>query len=286
MYALISIALGLASMLAYGFANAYSRPLSLSVGAAQTLFLRGFTICGVLLVAAIPSLIARPNLTAVAGAFGLGLLGYIPVLAFTHGIKISRLGVVAPIAGTSPLVTVLLAFLFLGTHITAVGWIAIVVVVIANIAVSVDPSNWRQSKLLKLGSGVPFALIAAIGWGLFFFGFIYVTRSLGPWLGSLITEIGVTTAAGIHIWLTHQKVALQDARKPAIMVNALLVGGGTLAFAIGVNHYSVSIVTVLSNSTALVSAILGATLFNERLTRLELIAGAGMIIGVSLIALS
>ena len=56
------------------------------------------------------------------GTVGLGVAGYAPVLAFAHGVRVSRLGVVAPVAGTSPLVSVLLSAVVLGVPIGPVQW--------------------------------------------------------------------------------------------------------------------------------------------------------------------
>ncbi len=286
MYIAISIGLGLLSMTAYGLANAFSRPLSRELGAPQVLFLRGFTICAIMLILSLPSLHNLSNVAAVTARFVLGLLGYLPLLAFTHGMKTSRLGIVAPIAGTSPFITIILAAVFLGAAISRAQWLAIIVIVAANIAISVNLKNWRESNVLKLSSGIPFAVMASVGWGLFFFFFIYSTNALGPWLGTLLVEAGVTTAAGLHLWLTHQPVNLADARRPSVMANAALICLGTSAFAVGVHSFSVPIVAALSNSTSLVSAVLATLMFHERFTRTEIIAGACMIGGVAVIALA
>ncbi|MGH7867918.1 MAG: EamA family transporter, partial [Candidatus Dormibacteraceae bacterium] len=184
---IISVLFGLISMLGYGFANAYSKPLSQELGAAHLIFYRGLTISVVLGMAAIPN---YPYLfhhwVAVALAMALGIAGYIPVLAFTHGIRRSRLSVVAPIAATAPLVTVFLSFAFLKVAIGQIEWLAIALVVLANVLVSVEFTNWRESNLFQLSSGVPFALVAAAGWGLFYFFLVPSTRALGPWMAAFL----------------------------------------------------------------------------------------------------
>ena len=73
---------------------------------------------------------------------------------------------------------------------------------------------------MKLSSGIPFALIAAVGWGLFFFFLVYSVRALGPWVAAWVAEIGVTIAAGVHLALTRQKVALRGAVMPSMIANA------------------------------------------------------------------
>jgi drug/metabolite transporter (DMT)-like permease len=216
---------------------------------------------------------------------GLGVGGYIPVLAFTCGIRDSRLAVVAPIAATAPLITVLLSFGFLGVVIDPIQWIAIAMVVVSNVLVSVDLANWRQSNLLRLSSGVPFAIVAAIGWGVFYFFLVPSTRVLGPWMSAFVAEVGVTIAAGVHLWVSHGRIVMGEALRPGVIGNGLLQCIGIVAFTVGVAHFNVGLVAALSNSTALVTSSLGVLMFKERLHVREKVAAGGMIAGVALVSM-
>lgn len=282
---LFSVLLGLLSMVAYGLANAFSKPLSQKLGSPQVLYLRGFTISAILAVASVTSYHHLSNWPVALAALGLGIAGYLPVLAFTHSIKESPLGIIAPIAGTSPLITVLLSVLFLGVGLQTGQWLAVALVVVANVAVSVDLKNWRQSKVMQLSSGIPYALFASIGWGLFFFFLIPTTNALGPWLAALLVEIGVTLAAGIHIAAAAQPVSHKDIFLPRLVMNGALICVGTVAFTVGVNYFNIGIVAALSNSTALVTTLLGVFWFHERLHKKERIASAMMIIGIAAMSL-
>ena len=285
MFITMAIVCGLVSMLAYGLANVFSQPLAQKLGAAQVLFLRGLTIMVVLGAGAALSHPAITHYKDIVLVVLLGIGGYLPVLAFTHGIKVSRISVMAPVAGTSPLVTVLLSFFILHMHIHALQWPAIFVVIGANIAMSVDLKNWRNSNIAQLSSGVPFALIAALGWGCFFFAMVYATRWLGPWLAAFLVEVGVTVAAGLHLLLTSQRVPLRQAVTRPVILNGMLICVGTVVYAIGVRHYNVSIVATLSNSTAIVAALVATYKFHEHLTRAEKIAATVMVAGIIVISL-
>ena len=281
----LSILFGLISMVSFGLANAYSKPLSQKLGPAQMLFLREFAILPVLLAVSIPSFHYLQHWQVAVAAVLLGVAGYLPVLAFTHAVKESPLGIVAPIAGTSPLVLVLLSVLFLNTTISQLQWLAVALVILANIIVSVDPKNWRQSRLLQKSSGIPFALFAALGWGLFFVFLVPVSRTLGPWLAALLPECGVALAAGLHVFLSKQPIHLADGFKPLVLVNGLCICGGVLGFTIGVRYFNAAIVGVLGNSTALISTLLGMYLFKESLHLKERIAAVVMILGIAAISL-
>ncbi len=275
-----SVLLGMVAMLAYGLANAFSKPLSQKLGPAQTIFLRGFTILIILAVVAIPNYHYLSHWGTALLAIGLGMAGYLPVLAYTHGIKESPLGIISPIAGTSPLITVVLSVIFLGVVLHPGQWLAVIMVIAANVAISVDVKNLRQSNFLRVSSGIRFAIAATLGWGTFYFSLVPITKIIGPWLAALLVEIGVTTAAGLHLKLSSQNVKLAIALQARVIANGVLICLGTLAFTLGVKYFNVGIVAALSNSTALVATLLGVYLFHERLHVKERIAAAVMIGGV------
>jgi drug/metabolite transporter (DMT)-like permease len=274
-------------MVSYGFGNAFSQPLAKRLGPAQVIFLRGVTICLVLAIASLPSYhFLNRHWGSLWEALGLGAAGYLPVLAYTHGLKVSKIGIISPIAGSAPLVTVLLAYFILHDNVNEVRWLAIAVIILANVAVSLNIRSWRNSNLLILSSGIPFALIAAVGWGLFYFILIYPTRAIGPWLAALFAELGVTIAAGIHLALAKKELAARQLWSPSIVVNGLLTCAGTVAFTIGVRSYNQAIVITLSNSVAVVSTLLGVVFFHERLRQSEILAGASMIMAIIVLSLA
>ncbi len=272
-------------MVTYGMALALSKPIAERYGTAQMAFLRGITIVVALTAAALPHITSSLQWHQALLALALGIAGYLPVLAFTHGLRRSPVGIMAPIAGTSSLVTILLAFIFLQVSLQPLQWLAIALVIGANIALSVDVKNWRQSRLLHAASGIPYAALAALGWGLFLFLLVPLSKSLGPWLAALLVELGVTLAAGLHIALRKQSVLFADALRPAVVVNGLLLAAGTVAYTVGVTYFNIPIVAALSNATALVATICGIVLFHEKLHAKERIASVVMIAGIAALPL-
>jgi len=221
----------------------------------------------------------------VLSGIGLGIAGYLPVLAFTHAIKESPLGIIAPIAGASPVFTLLFSFLFLGVILHPIQWVAALLIVAANTAVSVNVRNWRNSDFLKMSSGVPFALVAAVGWGLFYFLLVPISKELGPWLAALCVEIGVTIAAGVHIKALKKKTSLRTSLRKDVILNGFLICLGTVAFTIGVSKFNVGIVAALSNSTALIATLIGVYMFHEKLKSKDRIAAAIIIACVAALPL-
>ena len=178
-----------------------------------------------------------------------------------------------------------MSFIFLDVTLHSTQWAAITLIILASIAVSIDLKNWRQSNFLKLSSGIPFAIIAALGWGVFFFLLVLITRRISPLLAAFIVELGVTIAAGIHLKSISQTVTYKDALKPEVIWNGILICVGTLAFTIGVKYFNIGIVAALSNSTAIVSSVLGVYMFKEHLKLSDRVATGVMITSVAALSL-
>ncbi len=281
----LAVLFGLLSMSGYAVSNVSAQPLARKFGNAQLIFLRGLTVITLLAVASVYDLNRLHDLHYVFYALLLGAFGYLPALAFTHGIKISRVGIVSPIASCSPLVAVLLSFFILETPISMLRWFAVALIVVANIGASVNPKSLKGSKLVSLAGGVPYALLAAAGWGVFYFALVYPTRALGPWLSAFLAELGVTAAAGVHLLVGRQRIPYDQAFSPKVIGNGVAIVIGTVAFTVGVSKFNVGIVAALSNSVALLSLLLAAYFFREKLNRLEAVAALLMIVGVVLLSI-
>ena len=192
----------------------------------------------------------------------------------------------APIAGTAPLVTVILSTLFLSVVLTPFQWFAILLVLIANVAISVDLKSWQNFKFIQTSNGIPLALAAAIGWAMFFFFLVPVADRLGPWLSAFLVELGVAIAAGIHLKITSQKINYRKAFSWPVISNGIFIAIGTLAFTIGISYYNVGIVVTLGQSSALITILLGVWIYKEHLTLKERVLSLIMIIGVALLTFS
>jgi drug/metabolite transporter (DMT)-like permease len=156
----------------------------------------------------------------------------------------------------------------------------VLAVVAANVAMSVNLRSLRDSNVLKLASGIPYGLLAALGWGVIYFLIVYPTRSIGPWLSAFLLEVGVTLSAGLHIILRGDKFEVKDVASRLVILDAILIAVGTLGFTVGVKYFNVGIVAALGNSVAAISVIGATIIHHERLTIKEKVLAAFMITGV------
>ncbi len=209
---------------------------------------------------------------------GLGGFGYLPVLAFIKAMKSGRMGIVSPISGSSPLITVILAALLMDARIVPLAWLGIVAVIAGNIILCAGPVK-------QIGNEVIYAAIAAFGWGIFGYLLIPAAQSIGPLDASSLVEAGVSLAAWLHLlgsdWRKNKKYLYCLPRSCAdkgVIGTAALISIGTGFYTIGVTKFNIGIVAALSNSTALVTVLIGILCYKEP-KRLKEILGALVVIG-------
>ena len=159
-------ALAIAALFSWGINNALIRVPAMRIGVKQALFYRNlYTALFTLIAFALLVEYRRPPLGQVLFAAALAGLGYVSLLAMFRAKQLGKVGVIAPVANSSVVVTVLIAVFLLGAPMQA-GRGAAISVIVAGILLAT--LNWRQpraSDLFRKESGVPYALVTALCWG-------------------------------------------------------------------------------------------------------------------------
>jgi drug/metabolite transporter (DMT)-like permease len=214
-------------------------------------------------------------LFAVAAAFG-GTLG---LFAYYRGMQLGAMSVVAPIAGVSAVIPVVFGI--------ATGddpgppQIAGMVCALAGVGLA---SIEHQDGSRRVATGVGLALLAALGFGIYF-PWMHAAGDVDFWWASLVFR---TTA----LLLVASAVA---ARRPELRLSpkylaiALLVGVGdmlgNLLFAASSNSGLVSLTAVLASLYPVVTVMLAAAVLRERVAPLQRGGIALTLAGVVLISI-
>lgn len=284
MEAINSIALGLGAMIGIGLASALSKPLSEKYGAVHTIFIRQILIASALVVLALPAFGQVRNWQALPWVIALGVFGYLPLVAFFTALKLSPVGLVAPIAGASPFITVLLNSYFLHIPMRPLQGVAIGIIIAANIAISLRSKNLQDHNPAHY-QGVPFAILACLGWGIFFFLYAQSARELGPWVAPAINEAIILLVAGAHTLALKNSYSLRQSLQRSVIIPALLISVGSLFFTFGAKYAQPSIFMPIAQSTAAVGVLAGVWLYQEHLSLQQRLATVVMIVGVAILAI-
>ena len=206
---------------------------------------------------------------AVAGVGNVaGLL-----LAYT-GLRIGKVGIVAPIVSTQGAIAAVIAVIA-GERIAPGAGLLLGVIAIGIFIAAVPREESGQTEA---GSGARAALCAlgaavAIGWSLYAIGRVSIDLSV-VWallpsrvIGALFVTLPLALRSGLK--MTREAV-------PLVLVAGVFEVLGFALFAFGARH-GIAVSAVLSSQFAAISAVAAYVLFGERLSRVQ-VAGVAVIV--------
>lgn len=279
------IVFALISMTGYGLGNAISKTPAKALGSRKTLFYRNILISIVLLIILILNLKdTHFNSTYILIGILISLIGYIPIIAFFEAIKRGAVGVISPIGSSSLIVTIFLSLIFFKETLSLSQIFAILLILFGIILISVNFKDFKNSHIFSVASGVPFALIACLGWGLVFFLMKFPVSNLGPIFSAFILESGLIVFSGIHLKVRGEDFKIHKKYYKYIFITALATMFGTLFYSYGINTTSVSLVAAISACSPLVGTIYGKIVYKEKLSFQQYCAGLIIVVGIITLA--
>jgi len=292
-----SILLGLTAAIGWGIADFFARSATRRIGAYRTLFfMQSFGLVALSAYWAFAGgahTLFHARGSAWAWSVLAGAVSAASTLALYRSFETGILAVVAPISASYPALTVLLAVRS-GERISpvrAVGIAATIAGVVLAAAASsyshpaIEPAPEARRARFHFGRGVPWAILAAIGYAVNFWmlGFHVI-----PAIGSVasVWVIRVTTVAALAFAAIP---AGQKLRAPLDLCWLLAAIGLVDTFAFVANNYGlglghVSAVTVLASLYAAVTVLLSALLLREKLVRRQWLGVFLILAGVALIS--
>ena len=209
---------------------------------------------------------------------GLGNVG--GLLLVYGGLRIGKVGVVAPISSSEGAVAALIAVVA-GEHLGA--WTAVALLVIAaGIVLAARPPAERE----EAGRDDPRAALLALGAALAFGASLYATGRASldlpiAWavlpprlLGVVLVTIPFAVAGRLR--LTRQAT-------PYVAASGVAEVAGFVSYAVGARH-GIAVAAVLASQFAAIAAVGAAVLFKERLTRVGVAGVVVIAVGVAVVS--
>ncbi len=285
----MGVALGLGAALLWGFADYFAAVASRSLGALRVVL--GFHLAALIpltvLVLATDGL-ARVSLTQVALLALVGAFGWVSYLAFYGALAIGPISVLSPIVSGYAAVTVLLAVVITGNHLSAAQAVAVATTIAGAMVACADVRAVARAKLERRSAlGFVLALVAMGLLGAFVFGVSYYRQRIG-WLGPIFLARGFAAVFLLGHMLARGERSFSDtaathgAKVPiaVLALLALLDTGGYVCFNLGVGHASTAIVAAASAPYATVPIVMGVSFFGERPTRTQWLGVGLVVVGV------
>lgn len=262
----------IASALGFGLANGLAQRHVRDLGVGATMVGRS-SVSSALLVLL---LLAMPHVLVPRGigiAALVALLGIGAVFSYYRSLRTGASGVVTPVANSAVVVTVIASFVLFGQSLGALRYALIGAIVVGVVLLSAERSR-------GLAAGVPFAVLAMLGWGLNYALLAIPTRLVGPIAAVLVGEV-IALLIGLVLMIARgERIPMRSSTLvPLALIGASIVAG-VAGFTLALGTVPVGVVAAISASNPVVTALYMRLFAGERLTLRQRIGSAVVIAGV------
>jgi drug/metabolite transporter (DMT)-like permease len=276
---LVAVLLALAASASWGvsdfLAGVTTRRLTLATVMGVT------TPLGILLVGAIVLIRwdAPPDTTYVLWGVATGVLAAAGIAALYQGLTLGRMGVVAPIAATAPVIPVAYG-LARGDRPSTVQGVGMALAVVGIVFTGREHD---VGSARRVAAGAGFAVFSAATFGIAFITLDQASNA-DPYWATLVVRVTSSLVVVGVLLLTGSRIHAPRSMWPAMAVIATLDVGGVMLFAISTTKGLISVVSVLVSLVPVFVAVLARTVLHERLGRIQIGGAATAIVGAALIS--
>ena len=273
-----AIVLALGASLSWGLGDFFGPLQGRKLGALRTLvYVQLAGLIGIMVLVAVRGV--GPKSAVALLAIPAAVSGTLGLYAYYRGVAVGAISVVAPIAGVSA-----------------------VVPVIVGIASGESPSSWQLAGMAcalvgvflaarergmggetRLAAGVGLAILAAIGFG-GYFPFMHAAGNADFWWASLIFRVVSTSVILIAVAIQRPPLGVAARVLPWLALIGLADTCGNVLFAAASQSGLVSVTSVLASLYPIVTVVLARMLLSERVARSQEAGIALTLGGVALIS--
>ena len=274
-----AIALGFASALAWGLADFLGGLKSRQLQLLTVLFVsQAAGLVAVSVWAAARG--GGPPAEVVPWAISNGIAGTIGLAAFYRGLAVGAMGVVAPISASAAAIPVAVGVIG-GERPAAIQLAGIAVAIVGVAVASYEPP--AEERATRTSTGVGYALIAAVGFGIFFVGLDEGSNHDLVWT-LVVGRITSTTLLVLAAVAMRPRLAMSQRDAGAVLLVGILDVSANALFAAGTTLGLVSVVSVVGALYPVTTIILARAFLGERLRRSQRGGAATALAGVALIS--
>jgi drug/metabolite transporter (DMT)-like permease len=271
-----SIALALSASLTWGFADFFGPLKARTLGALRVLV---YVQVGGLVVIALAVAVRGkgPADVAVLLAIPAAASGTLGLYAYYRGVAVGAMSIVAPIAGISAAVPVVVGIVS-GDRPSLAQWLGIAAALGGVFLASREPGRGG-----KVAAGVGLALLAALGFG-GFFPPMHAAGNADFWWAVLIFRVTSTSIILAAVAIRRPPLAVAPMQVPLLALIGVGDMLGNLLFAAASTSGLVSITSVLASVYPIVTVVLARLVLKERVARSQEAGIALTLAGVALIS--
>jgi drug/metabolite transporter (DMT)-like permease len=219
-----------------------------------------------------------PGVVELLPAAGAGVAVLAGVTAFYRGLAIGAMGIVAPITASGPIVPLAVDAVH-GTTPTPLQWLGI-----AFILVGVATLSWEGAHgQTRIASGAGLAILAALGFGLYFVGIDAGADESASWavVAARITAVSIGALVALA---SSRPLRAPRSLLPMLIAVGLIDTFANVLVAAATTYGAAGIVAVLSSLYPIVTMVLAWLVLGERLGPTKRAGAAAALAGAALVA--
>lgn len=273
-----AIVLALGASLSWGLADFFGPLQGRRLGALRTLvYVQLGGLVAIALIVAVRWV--GPQDTAALLAIPAAISGTLGLFAYYRGIAVGAISIVAPIAGVSAVVPVVVGIAS-GESPSAWQLAGMACALVGVFLAALEPGHGGETRL---AAGVGLAALAAIGFG-GYFPFMHAAGNADFWWASLIFRMASTSVILVAVAVQRPNLGVPGRVLPWLALIGFGDMFGNLLFAAASTSGLVSVTSVLASLYPIVTVVLARILLSERVARSQE-AGIGLTLaGVALIS--
>jgi drug/metabolite transporter (DMT)-like permease len=264
-----AIVLALGASLAWGLGDFFGPLQGRKLGALRTLvYVQLAGLLGVIVLVAIRGV--GPKSAVALLAIPAAVSGTLGLYAYYRGVAVGAISIVAPIAGVSAVVPVIVGIAS-GESPSSWQLAGIACALIGVFLAAREPGTGGETRL---AAGVGLAILAAIGFG-GYFPFMHAAGNADFWWASLIFRIASTSVILVAVAVQRPPLGVAARVLPLLALIGLADTCGNVLFAAASQSGLVSVTSVLASLYPIVTVVLARVLLAERVARSQE-AGIGL----------
>ena len=217
--------------------------------------------------------------TTIYAALG-GTAGVIAVAAFYRGMAIGRISIVAPVSATGVVIPIA-AGLARGEK---PGTMALVGIALALLGVILASAESEPGGSRGLAAGVPLALAAAFGFGVFFLFLAKASEHHQALAAAFVLRLTTAPLVLLALLLLRQPLRVPPRNLHWLVLVGVLDSGANTLYALATDHGLLSLVSVLGSLYPLTTVLLAQALLREHVSRHQKVGVVAALAGIALIS--
>ena len=220
-----------------------------------------------------------PGAGDVLASAAAGVAVLVGITAFYRGLAIGAMGIVAPITAAGPVVPLAVDAAH-GITPAPMQWLGIVFIVLGVATLSWEGSRRGRARL---ATGAGLAILAALGFGLYFVGIDAGADESAAW-AVVVARVTAVSVGAIAAVVTSTSLRPPRSLLPILVAVGLIDTYANLLVAAATRHGAVGIVAVLSSLYPLVTMVLARLVLGERLELSKRVGGVVALAGAAFVA--